>query len=666
MFNHGATAMLTPKLFEPITIGGIRIRNRINMPPMHTNLGNEHDGITDEGIDFYAARAKGGFGLIGVGIIDAWYVEGAGSPLEFFLENDRHVANYARCVDAVKKYGAVPYAQIGVRRLFPVQTMHQKNHPTLADFPAEKIDEMIQAVVDTAVRAAKAGFPAVDILGIGGSAHSIFLSQVFNDRIDKWGGSPENRLRFAIETVQGIKRALGRDFPVFYRLHGSEFLKGGYSVDRAVENARALVQAGVCYFNVSGGGHATSVPQLTPNVPHAAYAFLAAEVKRAVDVPVAASNRNNRPVEAEAILREGWADMISLGRQSLADADWPNKVARGEFEDLRLCIACNECLDITVIHNQPVHCLVNPRQGVVSEVEEISPAATRKKVIVIGGGVTGLQAALSCAERGHQVTLFEKKSWLGGMWHHASYPSGREELFKFLEWLVRSVRRAGIDIRLGVEANETNLRAERPDAIIVSTGSDPVIPDIPGVDRPNVVPAIRALAGNIEIGRKVVIIGGGGIGAEIAAHLARRWTLRPEVVEFLKQYDALDPASPHYEKRGHEVTLVTRQNRPGGTIGGGTRWVVVKELEHAGVKTVNGVVTRCITDEGVIVSRRGEDQLLEADTVLLAAGLRPNLQLYESLKQKNIASEIYSVGDPQLASHAIHTVKEAFKLALRI
>jgi len=658
--------MLTPKLFEPITIGGIRIKNRINMPPMHTNLGNEHDGITDQGIDFYVARAKGGFGLIGVGIIDAWYVEGAGSPLEFFLENDRHIANYSRCVDEVRKFGAVPYAQIGVRRLFPVQTMHQKNHPTLADFPDDKIEEMIQAVVETAVRAAKAGFPAVDILGIGGSAHSIFLSQVFNDRIDKWGGSPENRLRFATETVRGIKRALGQDFPVFYRLHGSEFLKGGYSVERAVENARALAQAGVCYFNVSGGGHATSVPQLTPNVPHAAYAFLAAEIKRAVNVPVAASNRNNRPIEAEAILRTGWADMISLGRQSLADAQWPNKVARGDFGDLRLCVACNECLDVTVIHNQPVHCLVNPRQGVVSEVEDIPQAAKRKKVTVIGGGVTGLQAALTCAERGHQVTLFEKKAWLGGMWHHASYPSGREELFKFLEWLVQSVGRAGVDIRLGAEANEQTLRDERPDVIIVSTGSDPVTPDIPGVDRSNVMPAIRALMGDAKIGEKVVIIGGGGIGAEIATYLARRWTLRPDVIDFLKAYGALDPASPHYQRRGHAVTLVTRQQRPGGSIGGGTRWVVVKELEHAGVRTVNGVVARCITEEGVVVSRRGEEQLLEADTVLLATGLKPNLRLFESLKEKNLAPEIYQVGDPQLASHAIHTVKEAFKLALRV
>ena len=221
--------MLTPKLFEPITIGGLRVKNRLNMPPMHTNLGNEDEGITDEGIDFYVARARGGFGLIGIGIIDAYFVPGAGSPLEFFLENDRHVANYARCVKAISKHGAVPYAQVGVRRLFPVQMMHRENHPTLHDLPAAQIEEMIQAVVDCAVRAARAGFPAVDILGIGGSAHSIFLSQVFNDRIDKWGGTPETACA-SRSKPRGIKRALGEDFPVFYRHHGSEFLKGGYGV----------------------------------------------------------------------------------------------------------------------------------------------------------------------------------------------------------------------------------------------------------------------------------------------------------------------------------------------------------------------------------------------------------------------------------------------------
>lgn len=658
--------MLTPMLFEPITIGGLRVKNRLNMPPMHTNLGNEEEGISDSGIDFYVARAKGGFGLIGIGIIDAYFVEGAGSPLEFFLENDRHIANYARCVKEIQKYGAVPYAQVGVRRLFPVQMMHRETRPTLHDLPTAQIEQMIQAVIDCAVRAAKAGFPAVDILGIGGSAHSIFLSQVFNDRTDKWGGTPENRLRFSVETVRGIKKALGEDFPVFYRHHGSEFLKGGYGVERAVENAKALEAAGVCYFNVSGGGHATSIPQLTPNVPHDAYSFLAAEIKKAVKVPVAASNRNNRPLEAETILRKGWADLISLGRQSLADPEWPNKVARGDLSDLRLCIACNECLDITVIHNQPVHCLVNPRQGVASEVEELPKARKKKKVVVIGGGVTGLHAALTCAERGHHVVLFEKKKYLGGMWHHASYPTGRQELFKFLEWLVHTVKQLGVELRVGTEATEQGIRAEKPDAVIVTAGSKPVVPDIPGIDRPNVMPAIRALEGGASLGERVVIIGGGGIGAEIAPYLANRWTLRPDVIEFLEDYAALDPDSPCLTKRGHKVTLLTRQKRPGGSIGGSTRWVVVKELEHAGVTMLCGVAPKQIVDGGVIISRRGEEQLVEADTVLVAAGLKPDLELYESLKAKRVAPEIYSVGDPNLASHAIHTVKEAFKLALRI
>lgn len=658
--------MLTPKLFEPITIGGLRVKNRLNMPPMHANLGNDEEGISDSGIDFYVARAKGGFGLIGIGVIDAYFVEGAGSPLEFFLKNDQHIANYARCVKEIQKYGAVPYAQVGVRRLLPVQLMHRDNRPTLRDFQTEKIEEMMQAVVDCAVRAAKAGFPAVDILGVGGSAHSIFLSQVFNDRIDKWGGTPENRLRFAVETVRGIKKVLGEDFPVFYRHHGSEFLKGGYSVERAAENARALAAAGVCYFNVTGGGHSSSVPQLTPNVPHDTYSFLAAEIKKAVKVPVAASNRNNRPIDAEAILRKGWADMISLGRQALADPDWPNKVARGDFGDLRLCIACNECLDITVIHNQPVHCLVNPRQGVISEVHDLPKAGRAKKVLVIGGGVTGLQTALTCAQRGHNVVLFEKKPYLGGMWHHASYPSGREELFNFLEWLTHSVKQAGVVIHLGTEATEQLIAAEIPDAIIVSAGSEPIVPDIPGIDRPNVMPAIRALEGDTDIGEKVVIIGGGGIGAEIASYLAKRWTMRPEVIGFLKEYDALDPASPYYRQRGHQVTLTTRQKRPGGSIGGSTRWVVVKELENAGVKTICEAIPRRITDEGVVISRGGEQELLEADTVLLATGLKPNLMLYEALKENRLAPEIYAVGDPRLANHAIHTVKEAFRLAMTI
>ncbi len=331
--------MLTPLLFEPIQLGRLLVPNRITMPPMHTNLGGMEAGIAPEGVDFYVARARGGYGLLGVGEIDAFFVHDAGSPHEFFLENATHVRTYARMVKQIKKFGSVPYAQIGVRRVWPVRHLHREKgveRPKLSDLPVERVEEMIHAVVETSKRAAEAGFEAIDIIGVGGSAHSIFTSRVFNDRTDKWGGSPENRIRFAVETVRAIKKALGEDFPIFYRFHGSEFLKGGYGIEGAQFNAQRLEEAGVCFFNVTGGGHATSVPQLTPNVPEGAYSFLAAEVKRVLKkASVAASNRNSRPLECEAILRRGWADMIRLGRQALADPDWPLKVREGRFADLR-------------------------------------------------------------------------------------------------------------------------------------------------------------------------------------------------------------------------------------------------------------------------------------------------------------------------------------------
>ncbi|MCZ2098933.1 MAG: FAD-dependent oxidoreductase [Anaerolineae bacterium] len=661
--------MLTPLLFEPISIGGLHIPNRLTMPPMHSNLGSMQEGITDQGIDFYVARAKGGFGLLGVGVIDAYFVDHAGSPHELFLDNDLHVRRFARLVELLKQEGAVPYAQIGVRRLFHVSRLHRekaRDRPSLSEIPAADIEKMIESVVAASVRAARAGFMAIDILGVGGSGHSLFTSRVFNDRTDKWGGSAENRIRFSVETIRGIKKALGEDFPVFYRLHGSEFLPGGYGIEGAQFNAIALERAGVCFFNVTGGGHATSVPQLTPNVPRGTYAYLAREIKRVVkSAVVAASNRNNHPLEAERLLRLGWADMISLGRQSLADAEWPIKARQGNFSDIRYCVACNECMDIAVIHNKPVRCLVNPRRGVISEAEPIPGAQAKRRIVVVGGGVAGLQYALTSAERGHVVTLIERKAHLGGMWQHASAPPGREQLFTFLEWLVDQCKKAGVVFQLRTEATPELLRSINADVVAVSPGSEPVRSSLPGSELSHVHPATAALEGRVAIGERVVIVGGGGIGLEVASFLARRWQLDPATDQFLEDYDAFAENDLEIlNRKGHHVTLVSRQRRLGGSVGGSTRWVLNKEALIAGVKIVANSVAKEITAEGVIVENNNEDVLIPADTVLLATGLRPDTTLYRELLAAQVAPTIKLIGNPEHAMHAIESVSEAFRLAL--
>ncbi len=663
--------MLTPLLFEPIRLGRLLIPNRITMPPMHTNLGGMDDGISADGVDFYVARARGGFGLLGVGVIDAYFVRDAGSPHEFFLENATHVRNYSRMVKQIKKYGSVPYAQIGIRRVWPVRHLHREkgvDRPSLAEVPAAQIEEMIQAVVETSRRAADAGFEAIDIIGVGGSAHSIFTSQVFNDRTDEWGGSPENRIRFAVETVRAIKRELGEDFPVFYRFHGSEFLKGGYGIEGAQFNARKLEEAGVCFFNVTGGGHATSVPQLTPNVPEGAYAFLAAEVKKVLkSAAVAASNRNSQPLDCEAILRRGWADLISLGRQALADPDWPLKVREARFADVRHCVACNECMDIAVLRNAPVRCLVNPRQGSISEVKALPRAGHKKKVAVIGSGVAGLQFALTARQRGHDVTVIERRAFAGGMWHHASAPVGREPLFSFLEWLVTQCSKSGVKFRMETEATPELLRSMNLDAVAVSPGSDPVTPDLPGADLPHVYPAIVALEGHLPIGKRVVIVGGGGIGVEIAPFIARRFNVRPEVLEFLEHYEGFaDNDREVLARERPEVTLLSRQKRIGGTVGGSTRWVLAKEVSIAGVNVVTGAAVREITPSEVRYERGGLLESVPADTVLLATGLKPNYSLYEKLSADKVAPEVHLIGDPEAAMHAIDSVTKAFRLAVAV
>ncbi len=660
--------MIFKKLFEPITIKGLQIRNRIVMPPMHSNQGNLEEGISDEAIDLFAARAKGGFGLIGIGVIDTYFMEGASSPHAFFLQNDAHVAKHAEAVKRIKHYGAVVCAQIGVRRIWPVQELHR--YPKLSTLPEGQIHEMVDSLIQAAIRAKEAGYDAVSLLGIGGGAISIFLSQVLNDRTDQWGGSLENRMRFPLAALKGIRKALGQDFPVFFRLHGSEFLQGGYHVQTAQKIAQNLEKAGVDFFNVSGGSHATSVPQLTPNVPRGTYAFLAREIKQAVGVPVSASNRINHPLVAENILQKGWADMISVARGSLADPEWPNKAERGDLEDIRLCIACNECLDAVVIYEKPICCTVNPMVGTFSELEPIPQTTREKRVLVIGGGCVGLQAALTSAERGHRVTLLERESHVGGKWRLAALPPGREELLSFSHWLFRAAKKAGVDIRTGVEATPDRVKDLSPDVILIATGGRPRIPDIPGVDLPYVVTALDVLDGSAAVGEKVLVVGGGGVGVETALYLARRWTSSAESISFLTEQKALDDKEGiSVVTKGHQVTLCrARAGEPMGRIGAGlgpgTRWVLKKELDISHVTVMADAWLKQIKENVAVIEKDGSELSIPVDTVVLATGFIWDDTLYEALKDS--APEVHALGVHVVDGHMIQGIYEAFELAMKI
>lgn len=656
--------MIFPRLFSPAQIAGIEVRNRLIMPPMHTNLGDPDDGISKPGIDFFVARARGGFGMVGVGIIDSFQF-GHASPGEFVLHTDRHEKIHAGLVRDLKAEGTFAYAQIGLRRIWPLSQIRRK--PKLSEWADQDIRNWVQAVIDTAKRALAAGYDGIDLLGNGGGAISIFMSQVFNDRDDDWGGDEERRLAFPLAIVRGIREQVSREVPIFFRLHGAEFLAGGYGVEVAARNAQRLADAGVGLFNVVAGGHATTVPNLTPNVPEPGFAFLANAIKRSgVPAQVAASTRIAEPFAAEEVLRKGWADFISLARGALADPDWPNKARDGNWQDIRLCIACNECLDSATVREQEVRCLVNPRAGRHLELPPMPMAETTKKVIVIGGGCVGLQAAITAAERGHEVHLYEKRPYLGGKWLVSFAPPGREPLASFLAWLVQRAKQAGVTIHLETTVTPELLKRENADEVVATVGAAPVLPDIPGIELPHVVTGEQVLMGEADLGDRVVVAGGGGAGVEVAHFIAAGHELDHNLTAHLDTFDGLAPVKQVVESCRREVTLLGRNRHMGNGLGPATRWVLLHELTHDGVHVMPGHALSVIGPESVIAMEMdgGAEQEIETDSVVICTGYETDQAAVEWLR--TAAPNLRVVGDAKTIGHAIAGIAEAYDLALAI
>ena len=638
--------MKLTNLFTPITIGKIEVKNRIVMPALTT--GFSLDEVTDQLKNYFAARAKGGVGLIVVGIAA---IE-KGTEYVISVSDDKYIPSLRDLVNAIHSNGAkvaiqlwhpgrYEFTQITGRQpvsasdIAPPIFTDQKPRP----LTISEIEKLEDDFAQGARRAKEAGFDAVEFICSAGYLISQFLSPVTNKREDKYGGSLENRMRFILEAIERTKRLVGGDYPIMCRISGDELIPGGNTLKETKVIAQALAKAGVHALNVTAGWHESRVPMITMEVPRGGYVYLAEGIKKALEgteVRVIASNRINDPLLAEQILREGKADMVSMGRALVADPELPNKAREGRFNEIITCVACCQgCFD-NLFAATPLTCMMNPLVGREGEVE-IKLAERPKRVLVVGGGPAGMKAAQIAALRGHRVALYEKNDRLGGQLNLASAPPGREELGVIVRYLSSQLQKLGVEVRMREEAKPDLLEKLKPDVVVVATGSVPIIPKFPGVDSPRVVQAWDVLAGKDASGKNIVVIGGGGVGCNTAYYLAAK---------------------------GKKVTLLEMLEKTARDVGITSRWIVRENLRKSGVKTFTSTRVERISENGVFAKRDGEELFFPADLIVLAIGSKPYRSFADAAKGK--VPELYEIGDCVEPRKALQAIHEGWDAGLKI
>lgn len=663
-------------LFQPIQVGSLELKNRVIMPALHHNYSPE--GLVNEKlIRYYETRARGGVALIIVGgcSIDL----AGGGPLMIGLHDDKYIPGLQQLTGAVKEAGAKIAAQLYqagryAHRDFteeePVAPSAIASRLTRAkprEMTLSDIEKVIESFAAGALRAKNAGFDAVEVIASAGYLICQFFSPVTNQREDAYGGSFTNRCRFGVEVIQRVRERVGADFTVLVRLSGHDFIPGGSTNNEAARFATLLEEAGADAFNVTGGWHESRIPQITGHLPRGGYAYLARGIKEAVSVPVIAGNRINDPAVAEKILVNGSADLVSMGRALIADPDLPRKTSSGKGS-IRRCIACNQgCLD-AVFTLQEVHCTVNPFAGLESEVE-IVPAPKPKKVLVVGGGPAGLEAALTATRRGHRVTLWEKGPRLGGQLHYAARPPGKEEFITLLDYYEYEIAAANVAVIFNHTATAENILEFGADAVIIATGACPAPPPFPIEEEAadKVVYAPDILEGTAIPGKRVVVAGGGSVGCETALTVASMGTLDAATLKFLMEYEAETPENlQRLLNRGtREVTIVEVLGKIGQDFGVSTRWIVRNNLRRLGVRAITKAKISKVNRDGVIIEKESagkdgapETVLLPADTVVVAVGARAVNNLYEQLKDK--VESLYLVGDAVSPRKLTEAIREGF------
>ncbi|MFW9898792.1 MAG: FAD-dependent oxidoreductase [Candidatus Thorarchaeota archaeon] len=664
------------KLFTPFKIKDIVISNRIVMPAMHLNLA-DNGYMTKKLKDFYVERAKGGAGLI---IVGGCYVDiyGKGLPSMISIESDDYIPKMIEFTDAVHNArddvkicaqlyhgGRYTFPQIIGRTPISSSATYSKfSKCTPREMNIEDIKREQQAFADAALRAKKAGFDCVEICGSAGYLMDQFLSPFVNKRTDDYGGDFENRLRFPLETIETIKDTVGNDFIVGMRMAGDDFVPGSLTYKDKPPIAKAYENTGIDFINITGGWHETRTPQLTMDVPEGCYTYLADNVKKNVSIPVFASNRINDPVMAEQMLMADKADAICIGRGLIADPYLPMKAQKGDLRDIMNCIACNQgCFD-NVFRMMPIACLRNARAGKEARTK-LKALKEKRKVMVIGSGPAGLEAARIARIRGHEVHIFEKDEKIGGLLNVIWIPPGRNEFKRMIENYTYWIQKHKINLHLETEASIETIREFDPDVVLVATGSTPIKPPISGINGKNVFWANDVFTGDAPIGQNNVIIGGGATGIELALYIAKYGALNLEAFEFLTFYKALEPevALRMLHKGEKRVTVLEKLPKLGSILGRTTKWVLLDKCNNLGISLITGASITEIGENYVnYTDGMGKDQVIkDVDTVYYATGVEANDDLFKEIKSLGI--EVQKIGDARKPATVMEAIEKGYKTA---
>ncbi|MGV9906036.1 FAD-dependent oxidoreductase [Streptomyces sp. NPDC003388] len=664
-----------PHLMSPLDLGFTTLPNRVLMGSMHVGLEEAERGF-ERMAAFYAARARGGVGLIVTGGIAP---NDEGRPYEggARLTTEEEAEQHRTVTDAVHREGGriamqiLHFGRYAYHRDLVAPSPVQA--PISPFVPRELSDAEVERTVEDYARAARlarrAGYDGVEIMGSEGYLINEFTAAQTNHRTDRWGGSYENRMRFPVEIVKRVREAVGEDFIIVYRLSMLDLVPGGSSLDEVVTLARAVEAAGATIINTGIGWHEARIPTIATSVPRGAYTWVTRRLMGEVSVPLVTTNRINTPELAEELLAGGAADMVSMARPMLADPDFVAKAAAGKPEAINTCIGCNQaCLDHT-FSGQITSCLVNPRACHETELV-LSPTRLAKRVAVVGAGPAGLACAVSAAERGHSVTLFDAADEIGGQLNVARRVPGKQEFDETLRYFRHQLDEHGVDVRLGAWVTPADL--DGYDEVVVATGVTPRVPDIPGVDHPRVIGYLDVLRDGAPVGDRVAVLGAGGIGFDVAEYLTDGGDGAGEDAETYFRNWGVDMdyrapgglTAPRRPAPPRTVHLLQRKStKVGAGLGKTTGWIHRTELKHRGVTMVPGVRYDRIDDAGVHITVGGESTVLEVDTVVLCTGQEPRRDLYEELVAAGRSAHLIGGADVAAELDAKRAVKQGTELA---